>query len=314
MSLMTPPSTPSPAAPTTTSANQLALQSKAALEATGAFVVEPDGRVRLAQNRGGGYVPPWVWAPALTDDLTLRVSLATPSSDPSSPWRSAVPYSEGGPFTKRSQWDASNGTYDGGIDWGTLLGTVGVGALFAAPALAAAFAGGGGSAAGAGAGVGVGETGATAGVASATSLGLPTTAGLGTAGAASTAGAAGAAGTAAASGIPSLVRAGISAGAPLAIRALTNGSGSNGTSNNGLNAEQNDLLTQLIKMSMARQQESAPIHSAAMALAGQLAPTGSWGDSPRFNAAVQQTTGPGPAGGIQDPNIAAAYAKLMGGR
>lgn len=168
-----------------TSANQLALQSKAQLEATGAFVVEPDGRVRMTTDRGGGYMPPWVWAPALTDDNATRISLATPSSDPKSPWRSAVPYSEGGPFTKHSSWDQKNGTYDGGIDWGTLLGTIGVGAIFATPALAAAFsASGGAAAAGTGTGVGVGETAATAGIPSATALGLPTTAGLGTAGAA----------------------------------------------------------------------------------------------------------------------------------
>lgn len=116
-----------------------------------------------------------------------------------------------------------------------------------------------------------------------------------------------------ASSVPSWLRTAIGAGAPLAIRAATSGGGSNGSGANGLDAEQNDLLTQLIKMSMTRQQESAPIHQAAMALAGKLAPSGSWGDSPRFNDAVAQTGGPGPAP-IVNPTIAAAYAKLMGGR
>src|SRR4051812_44876053 len=126
-----------------TSPNQLALQYKGALEKTGAFVVEPDGRVKMAANRGGGYAPPWVWAGALPEasgndpqSMALRQKLSLPSSDPSSPWRESVPYSEGGPFTKHSQWDSQNGTYEGGIDWGTLLGTAAVGSLFAAPAIA----------------------------------------------------------------------------------------------------------------------------------------------------------------------------------
>jgi hypothetical protein len=86
-----------------------------------------------------------------------------------------------------------------------------------------------------------------------------------------------------ASSVPAWLRPTISAAAPFAIRAATGGGGSGtGGVANGLNSEQNDLLTQLIKMSMQRQQESAPIHQAAMALAGNLAPKGTWGDSPRF--------------------------------
>lgn len=115
-----------------------------------------------------------------------------------------------------------------------------------------------------------------------------------------------------ASHVPSWVAPAVETAAPFLIRAATNGNGSGNSSANGLDPEQNSLLTQLIKMSMTRQQESAPVHQAAMKLAGTLAPTGSWGDSPRFQDAVKQTTGPGPAP-ISDPTIAAAYAKLMGG-
>lgn len=146
--------------------SQLALQNKAALEATKAFVVEPDGRVRMSADRGGGYAPPWVWAGAIPQasgndpqSQALRVKLSTPASDPSSPWHSM--YSEGGPFTKHSAWDTSEGTYEGGIDWGTLLGTAAVGGLFAAPAIGAAFAPSTATTAGASTGAGTGATAAT---------------------------------------------------------------------------------------------------------------------------------------------------------
>jgi hypothetical protein len=125
---------------------QLALQYKDALNATGAFVVQPDGQVKMSADRGGGYVPPWVWAGAIPpasgndpDSQALRIKLSTPASDPSSIWHSM--YQEGGPFTKHSEWDTGKGTYEGGIDWGTLLGTAAVGGLFAAPAVGAAFGG-----------------------------------------------------------------------------------------------------------------------------------------------------------------------------
>jgi hypothetical protein len=142
--------------------NQLALQNKQALEATGAFVVQPDGSVKMSADRGGGFAPPWVWAGAIPQasgndpqSQALRIQLSTPASDPNSPWHAM--YQSGGPFSKQSQWDTSNGTYEGGTDWGTLLGTIGVGSLFAAPALAGLFGGGsaaGGATASAGAGAG----------------------------------------------------------------------------------------------------------------------------------------------------------------
>lgn len=129
--------------------NQLALQNKQALEATGAFVVHPDGSVWMSQARGGGAAPPWVWAgaiPGVDPSTPQGRTLVLPASDPSSAWHSM--YSSGGPFTQHSSWDSSNGTYEGGIDWGTLLGTIGVGGLFAAPAIGAAL--GAGASAGAG--------------------------------------------------------------------------------------------------------------------------------------------------------------------
>jgi hypothetical protein len=150
--------------------NQLALQNKQALEATGAFVVQPDGSVRMSADRGGGFAPPWVWAGAIPQasgndpqSQALRIQLSTPASDPSSPWRDSVGYDAGGPFSKHSSWDSQNGTYQGGIDWGTLLGTIGVGSLFAAPALAGLAGGGGGAAGGASAGAGAGPAASLAG-------------------------------------------------------------------------------------------------------------------------------------------------------
>jgi hypothetical protein len=180
---------------------QLALQYKDDLNATGAFVVQPDGQVKMSADRGGGFAPPWTWAgaipPASGNDptsLALRVKLSTPASDPSSPWHDM--YQGGGPFTKRSSWDSEKGTYEGGIDWPTLLGTIGVGGMFAAPALAALAGAGGGAAA---------AIPTTEGIASATSLGLPVTAGLGTAG---TLGSAAAAAIPTTMGIPGAVTSG----------------------------------------------------------------------------------------------------------
>lgn len=127
----------------------LALSLKPQLEAKG-YAVDAQGNVRYPPS-GGGIHPPWAWMQAFPD---ADVKLKLPGSDPNSAWHGM--YSEGGPFTNRSSWDQQAGTYEGGIDWGTLLGTIGVGSMFAAPALAAAAGGGGaaGSAAGAGAGVG----------------------------------------------------------------------------------------------------------------------------------------------------------------
>lgn len=124
---------------------QLALQSKPQLQALG-YAVDAQGNV-TRPGSGGGLFPPWSWAPDLTQDPTQRRLLSTPASDPSSPWRASMGYDEGGPFSHRSVWDSSNGTYQGGIDWATLLGTIGAGSLIGAGAAAAIGGGGSGAAA-----------------------------------------------------------------------------------------------------------------------------------------------------------------------
>lgn len=116
---------------------QAALQYKQDLEGTGAFIVSPSGEVKFTPERGGGFVPPWVWSQSLHENAPMSWKL--PGSDPSSAWHGM--YSEGGPFTKRSSWDTEQGTYEGAIDWPTLLGTIGVGSMFAAPAVIGAFGG-----------------------------------------------------------------------------------------------------------------------------------------------------------------------------
>lgn len=134
------------------------------------YQVEPDGRVYTVINGEKSYQPPWiVWQNShegrTPDGLSLTEegrAYRTPGSDPNSAWR--FMFENGGPFTHHSQWDDKNGTYQGSIDWPTLIGTVAAGALIGGGALAAGgvIGGGGGGAAGS-AGVGLGETGATVG-------------------------------------------------------------------------------------------------------------------------------------------------------
>lgn len=157
---------------------QLALQLKPQLEAKG-YTVDPQGNVRYLAT-GNGIHPPWSWMQAFPD---ADISMKLPGSDPKSAWNSM--YESGGPFSHGSRWDQDNGTYKGGTDWGNLIGTMLAGGLIAAPALAGALGAGGGAA---GASGGLTSVPATEGIASATSLGLPTTAGLGTAGAGGLAG------------------------------------------------------------------------------------------------------------------------------
>jgi len=141
---------------------QIALQFKDALEATGIYKVESDGRVRMTSDRGGGYTPPWVWAGSLPIeqfDETGRLNpvglaLRTPASDPSSAWHSM--YQSGGLIHGRSEWDSSSGEYSQPINWGNIMALAvggGIAAGFVIPAAAAASAGSG---AGAGAGAGAG--------------------------------------------------------------------------------------------------------------------------------------------------------------
>lgn len=273
---------------------QLALQYKDALNATGAFVVQPDGSVKMADNRGGGFAPPWVWAgaipPASGNDpqsQALRIKLSTPGSDPSSPWHGM--YSEGGPFTKHSSWDSSNNTYDGGIDWGTLLGTIGVGSMFAAPALAG-LAGGGGAAAAptleASMNAGVGAT-----VAPAAAASVPAVAG-------------------AAAAAPSLAKT-LTGLAPLGAT-ITNRLMNPSPSGSGVSSIDPALLSrlsQMLDLAQRRATSAQPVHDAAMMMAQRMAPT--YGDSPRLNDAIASSTNPIPTGGPSAAMLA-AYQKLAG--
>lgn len=217
--------------------NQLALQNKTELESKG-YVVDAQGNVTLPSH-GGGFFPPWVWAQSLD---AAPPSWKVPASDPNSAW--SAMYQSGGPFTNHSSWDSSKGTYEGGTDWGTLLGTAGVGTLFAAPALMSLFgAGGAAPAAASGAGpLASGETGmaataaATAPPASiAADLGGATTPLLG--GASS-----------------NLVKAIATLGSAFGGRAIANA-----TSGNAVPPQ----LSQLLDMAVQRQQQQQPLSQAA---------------------------------------------------
>jgi hypothetical protein len=237
--------------------NQLALQYKSALEATGAFVVQPDGSVKMSADRGGGFAPPWVWAGAIPpasgddpDSQALRIKLSTPASDPSSPWNAM--YQGGGPFTKHSAWDSQNGTYEGGTDWGTLLGTIGVGSMFAAPAMASLFGGGGASgAAASGGAAGITDLGAV----SPAEFGGAAAATMPTMGAGSgVAGAVGSAATAAGGkAINPIVGALTSLASALGGKAIASATGANNVP---------PQLSQLLDMAVQRQQQQRPIGQA----------------------------------------------------
>jgi hypothetical protein len=283
---------------------QLALQYKDALNATGAFVVQPDGRVKMAADRGGGYAPPWTWSgaiPGLTQQQ--KIAYSTPASDPSSPWRSSVGYDSGGPFSKHSQWDDAEGTYQGGIDWGTLLGTIGAGSLIGG-GVAAAFGGAGGAApAAAGSSATVPSSGAIPAAALGADTVMPATA-------ASQAAAEAAVG-ASASSLPSWVAPVIKGAVPFGVSLATRPQtpGANDLSGTGLSPELLAQLQALIKMSMQRQQETAPVHQAAMLLASKLA--ANQNSLPSLNGARDAMQGPGPSP-TMNPNVSAALARLMG--
>lgn len=114
-----------------------------------------------------------------------------------------------------------------------------------------------------------------------------------------------------ASSVPKWLVPALEVGAPYAINAAMRGGGSGETGTNGLTPEQQAMVTRLMQLAAQRQEQSAPVHQAAMLLAQRLGPTGSWGDSPRFQQAVQQTTGQGPSP-QSNPQLAAAMQRLMG--
>lgn len=156
---------------------QLSQQYKTELQSQG-YVVGSDGTVR----KNGAAVPPWSWAQSVPE---LRDATVTVQGQQVSPYTLTPGYNESawhdmnvtnGPFSNPPAWDPQTGTYSSSTDWGTLLGTAGVGGLFAAPAIAGALAGGGGTAAAAGAGSSAGS-GAAAGTGATVATAAPSAAG-----------------------------------------------------------------------------------------------------------------------------------------
>jgi hypothetical protein len=106
---------------------------------------------------------------------------------------------------------------------------------------------------------------------------------------------------------PSLAQSLIGAGASAGLGALA---GQTGQTEPALTPEQQAMMTQLLQMSVDRQNRITPIHEAAMRLAGQLAPTG--GNSPRMNSAIQSSLSPRPTQQTS-PQMLEAIQRLMGG-
>lgn len=149
--------------------NQLALQYKADLEQQG-YVVDSQGRVSFPRT-GSGFLPPWSWAPSIPALANQSVTLGGVNQGASAnPYALTPGFAESawhgmnqsnGPFSTPAAWNSQDATYNTSTDWGTLLGTAGVGSLFAAPALAGLLSGGGAAASGAGP-LASGETGMAA--------------------------------------------------------------------------------------------------------------------------------------------------------
>lgn len=219
--------------------------------------------------------------------------------------------SQGLPLDQSGQWDPLHGKFgtplgyavhgnqlvkDSMASWNPWVDLLGGAATFGAGALLGPTAAAAGPASGAApAGVGPlasGETG----------MGATTSAMVPPADLAATGGA----------GTPSWLLPALKIGAPLAANAAMHSGGGNsdGTGLNGLNPDQQDLITQLLKMSMQRQQETQPVHQAAMALAGRM------GDAsmnlPSYGSSIRDTNGPGPTSS-QNPQLTAAYQRLMNG-
>jgi hypothetical protein len=228
----------------------------------------------MSPERGGGYAPPWVWAPAIPGySYQEQPSVSLPASDPSSAWHGM--YQGGGPFSHQSQWDSNNGTYEGGTDWGTLLGTAGVGAIFAAPAIMALMGSGGA----AGAGAATGEAGATAGLPAASALpgytAAPTVGGMMSAAAANApeagivmgngldGGSALGSATSALLGNGNVVKGLAGLAAALGGHAIASATGANNVP---------PQLTDLLNQSVQRQKELAPLGTAATAGMYQMLP------------------------------------------
>jgi hypothetical protein len=129
-------------------------------------------------------------------------------------------------------------------------------------------------------------------------------------GAAADAAAGGSAGAAAASGSPmwqSIAKLAGAAGIPL----LATHHGNTGTSGTGFSNQQTtEYINQLLQMATQRAHEAAPVHQAAMQLAMSMQPNWS---NPRIADANSAAMTP-PAPRTMDPQVAEAYARLMGNR
>lgn len=175
---------------------------------------------------------------------------------------------------------------------------------------------GGASFGGAAAGAGAGAAGAGAGAA--LDLGPALDGGASFGGGAGAAaglpyippGAAAPADAAAASGAPawqSIAKLAGAAGVPL----LATHHGNTGTSGTGFSNQQTtEYINQLLQMATQRAHEAAPVHQAAMQLAMSMQPNWS---NPRIADANSAAMTP-PAPRTMDPQVAEAYARLMGTR
>lgn len=115
----------------------------------------------------------------------------------------------------------------------------------------------------------------------------------------------------AAGGLPSWLMPAIKAAVPIGMGLANRPDqpGANGLNGTGLPPELLAQLQQLIQLSLQRQQETAPVHQAAMALASKLATNQN--NLPSMAGARADTQGPGPSP-TMNPQVAAAMARLMG--
>lgn len=133
-------------------------------------------------------------------------------------------------------------------------------------------------------------------------------------GLASSAGGGGAAGgAAAASSIPGWVGPAIKIGGAAAIGGLSrSGGGNRSNTQTGLPPDVEAQLLELLQSQQRQRQRQEPVHQAAMQLAMRMS-QGSAVGGPRLQQATQDAMTPRPQQ-AQDPQVADAIARLMGGR
>lgn len=112
--------------------SNLALQSKAALEAMG-YTVEPDGKVSQGSVVGKQYVPPSTWMLQLSNSGFIDPK--TGGINPNFDWSGVDSTEPTKGFAVSGEFDPSTGDTNNSINWANLLTTGAVGATGAAAAL-----------------------------------------------------------------------------------------------------------------------------------------------------------------------------------